>query len=77
MMRREFLVGASSMPLVCSIEGQKPPTLQEALVLLEGAIRRELGSVKEMRVSFEPDERKSIALLVAVVRAPVVSQPVG
>lgn len=77
MMRRDFLVGASSMPLVCSIEGQKPPTLQEALVILDGAIRRELDGVKEIRVSFEPDERKSIALLVAVVRTPIVNQPVG
>lgn len=67
MLRREFLVGASSMPMG-SAEGKKPPSVNEAITILEDAVRRELGGVNEIRVEFEPDERKSIALLFAVVR---------
>jgi hypothetical protein len=78
MRRRCFLVGASLVPLTCSAEEKKPPSIQEAIRILEAAVRRELGSVKEIRVEFEPDERKNIALLFAVVRSPVViSQPPG
>jgi hypothetical protein len=79
MLRREFLVRASSVPLTCSAEEQKPPSVKDAIRILEAAVRRELVGVKEIRVEFEPDERKSIALLFAVVRSPVtvLTQPTG
>lgn len=74
MKRRNFLVGVSSMPIAGSAEEQKPPSIQEAIAILESAVRHEFNDVEEVRVSFNTDTRQRIAMLFAVVRCPPVSQ---
>lgn len=68
MRRREFLAGVSSVSVTKPPDPGSIPSVQEAIRILESAVRREIAGVQEIRVSFEPDERRNIALLFAVVR---------
>lgn len=75
MLRREFLVGVSSVPMV-KTEDAAEPSVQEAIEILEKAVRREFDDVEEVRVSFNTDAKQRIAMLFAVVRCCPVS-PLG
>lgn len=46
------------------------PSIAEAINTLEKAVRREIADIEEIRIAFEPDDRKRIALMFSVVRRP-------
>lgn len=66
MHRRQFLAGVSAVSLIKS--PSVGPSVQEAIAILEKAVRREIAGVETIRVEIEPDEKKRIALLFSVVR---------
>lgn len=71
MLRRQFIAGVSTVSL------SKPPkiggpSVEDALITLEKAVRREIAGIEEIRISYQPDDKKRIALLFSVVRrAPI------
>jgi hypothetical protein len=67
MHRRQFLAGVSAVSLIKS--PRLGPSVQEAIAILEKAVRREIANVETIRVEIEPDEKKRIAFLFSVVRA--------
>lgn len=68
MLRRDFLAGASSASLAMPKKHIGRPTVADALASLEKAVRREIAGIEEIRISYQPDDRKRIALLFSVVR---------
>jgi hypothetical protein len=72
MRRRDFMAGVSALSIA------RPPglgistSIKDAVAILERAVRREIAGIEEIKVSFEPDDRKRIAFLFTVVRrAPI------
>ncbi|MBX5206723.1 hypothetical protein [Rhizobium sp. NZLR11] len=65
MLRRDFLAGVSSTSLLA--RPQRPAhSVKEAIAILEGAVRREISDIEEVRVRFEAQGQ--IPFLFAVVR---------
>lgn len=73
MRRREFLSGVSTISFA-NPSKQKGVSVEDALIILENAVRREIADLDEVRVAIEPDERKQIALLFSVTRCPRFTQ---
>lgn len=67
MYRRDFLTGVSAISLT-KPPPQMAPSVTDAIIILEKAVRREIADIEEIRIGFEPGERKRIALLFSVVR---------
>lgn len=69
MLRRDFMAGASAISLTKAPKSGVT-SINDALLILEKAVRREIAGISEIRVSVEADERKRIALLFSVIRRP-------
>jgi hypothetical protein len=69
MLRRDFLAGVSTASLMKTPQAGAP-SIAEAINTLEKAVRREIADIEEIRIAFEPDDRKRIALMFSVVRRP-------
>lgn len=67
MLRRTFLAGVSASSLT-KAPNTGATSIKDALAILEKAVRREIAGIEDIRIAFEPDERKRIALLFSVVR---------
>jgi hypothetical protein len=49
------------------------PSIADAISTLEKAVRREIADIEEIRIAFEPDDRKRIAFMFSVVRRPPIA----
>lgn len=70
MRRRDFMAGVSALSIARPPDLGISTSIKEAVAILEKAVRREIADIEDIRISFEPDERKRIALLFSVVRRP-------
>lgn len=67
MLRREFLAGTSAVSIAKSPKN-KGASINDALILLEKAVRLEFSGIEEIKIVLERDETKRIALLFSAVR---------